>query len=130
MSENKWMQRHVYIDLHEIFFGEFPIILTEWLERLVEKTGRYKAAMLRNWTPELVRQLNIVSNPTTRAIDFWLDNILGGYISEFAIDCIQPYNVTERDFFKGLCRRFLKSIGTWIKMILCENFVMIMDSDY
>jgi hypothetical protein len=57
MSDKKWMQRYVYTDLHEIFFGEFPIILTEWLERLVEKTGRFRATTLRNWTPELVRQL-------------------------------------------------------------------------
>jgi hypothetical protein len=60
--------------LHEIFFGEFPIILTEWLEILVENTGRYKTATLRNWTPELVRQLNYVSNPTTHVqlISGWI----------------------------------------------------------
>jgi hypothetical protein len=38
MSDKQWMQRYVFMDLHEIFFGEFPKILTEWLERLVEKT--------------------------------------------------------------------------------------------
>jgi hypothetical protein len=81
MSENKWMQRYLYMDLHEILFGEFPIILTEWLEILVEKNGRYNVVVLRNWTPKLVRQLNPVSNPTTRAIDFWLDNIVGGYVT-------------------------------------------------
>jgi hypothetical protein len=37
--------------------------------------------MLRNWTPELARQLNFVSNPTTRAVDVWLDSIVGGYIT-------------------------------------------------
>jgi len=29
MSDEQWMQRYVYIELHEIFFGEFPIISTE-----------------------------------------------------------------------------------------------------
>ena len=73
MSDKKWMQRYVYIDLHEIFFGEFPIILTEWLQILVEKIGRYSVAVPRNWTPELVIQLNYVSNPATRAIYFgWI----------------------------------------------------------
>jgi hypothetical protein len=43
MSDKKWMQRYVFTDLHEIFFGEFPKILTEWLERLVEKTRRFSA---------------------------------------------------------------------------------------
>jgi hypothetical protein len=41
MSDKKWMKRYVYIELYEIFFGKFPIILTEWLEILVENTGRY-----------------------------------------------------------------------------------------
>jgi hypothetical protein len=108
MSEKQWMQRYVYTDLHEIFFGEFPIILTEWLERLVEKEGRYRAASPRNWTHKLVRKMNYVSNPTTPAVDFWLDNILRGYIRKFAVDCIQLYNVVEMDFFKGPCGRFLK----------------------
>jgi hypothetical protein len=55
MSDEKWMQRYVYTELHEIFFGEFPIILTEWLERLVENNGRYQTTTMRNWTPDLVR---------------------------------------------------------------------------
>jgi hypothetical protein len=29
MSDEQWMQRYVYIEMHEIFFGEFPIISTE-----------------------------------------------------------------------------------------------------
>jgi hypothetical protein len=41
MNDKKWMQRYVYTEMHEIFFGEFMIILTEWLERLVENIGRY-----------------------------------------------------------------------------------------
>jgi hypothetical protein len=103
MSDKQWMQMYVYTDLHEIFFDELPIILTKWIEILVEKTGRYRSITPRNWIPKLVRQLNYVINPTTPAIDFWLDSILGGYVTEFSIDCIQSYNVTERDFFKGPC---------------------------
>jgi hypothetical protein len=109
MSDSKWMQRYVFTDLHEIFSGEFPT--------------------LKNWTLELVKQLNSVSNPTTRAIDSWLDSVLGGYVTEFVVDCIQLYSVAERDLFKGPHGRFLKSLNTWIKMLLCEKNVMIMKSD-
>jgi hypothetical protein len=84
MSDKKWLQKYVFTYFHEIFFGEFPIILTEWLERLVEKMRRFNTAMPRNWTPKLVRQMNCVSNPTAQAIDFWLDSVLGGYFTEFA----------------------------------------------
>jgi hypothetical protein len=123
------MQRYVYTKLHEIFFGEFSIILTNWLEILVENTGRYRDVASRNWNPKLVRQMNSVSNPTTRAIYFSLDNILGGYITEFAIYFTQLYSVVERDFFKGPCGSFMKSLGTWIKMLFCDKCMMKMKSD-
>jgi hypothetical protein len=77
----------VFIDLHEIFFGEFLIILTEWLKMIVEDIGRYQVESLRNWTPELIRQLNIVSNKFSHGVDFWLNSILRGYITDFSIDC-------------------------------------------
>jgi len=99
MSDRQWMERYVYTDLHENLFGEFQIILTKWLEILVEKTRIFRATTSRNWTPKLVRQFNYVSNPTTHVVDFWLDNILGGYITEFVVYCTQSYSVAERDFF-------------------------------
>jgi hypothetical protein len=30
LSDGKWLERYVFTDLHEIFFGEFLIILTKW----------------------------------------------------------------------------------------------------
>jgi hypothetical protein len=116
MSDKQWMTKYVFIDMHEIFFGKFLVILTKWIERLVEKTRRFSTT--RNWTLELVTQLNFVSNPTTRAIDFWLDSLLVGYVTYFAVDCIQSYNVAERDFFKGLHGSLMKSLNMWINMLL------------
>jgi hypothetical protein len=87
------------------------------------------SSSMRNWTLDLVRKMNSVSNKNSHAIDFLLDNILGGYITEIAVDCTQSYSVAERYFFKGLHERFIKSLGTWIKMFLCEKCVMTMDSD-
>jgi hypothetical protein len=82
---------------------------------------------VRNWTPELIRQVNIVSNWVSRAIDYWLESVLGGYIIEFAIDCTQSYSVMEREFFKGPRGRYLKLLSTWIKMSLCDKGVMKME---
>ena len=53
---------------------------------MVEKTRRFSVAAPKNWTRELVRQLNLVSNPTTLAIDFCLDSVLGGYVTKFVVD--------------------------------------------
>jgi hypothetical protein len=95
----------------------------------VENTGRFSVAAPRNWTSKLVRQFNYVSNLTTQAIEFWLDSVLGGYVIGFLVNCTQSYCVAEREFFKGLCERLLKSLNTWIKMCLCENNVMVMKYD-
>ena len=31
---DKWLQRYVFIELHEIFFVDFFNVLDEWLQRL------------------------------------------------------------------------------------------------
>jgi len=49
---------------------------------------------------------------------------------EFAIDFRYSYSVVEREFFKGPCGRFLKALGTWIKMLLCDKCVIMMESDF
>jgi hypothetical protein len=88
------------------------------------------ALFSRNWTPELIQQVNTISNQISCTVDFWLDSVLGGYITEFSIDCTQSYSVVEREFFKGPHGRYLKSLSTWIKMLLCDKGVMKMESDF
>jgi hypothetical protein len=36
-----------------------------------------------------------------RGVDFWLDNIVAGFITEFAVDTAQYYNAVEKEFLKG-----------------------------
>jgi hypothetical protein len=95
------MQRYVYTELRDFFFGKFPIILTEWLEILVDNTGRYRETTWRNWTTELIRRLDFVINNTSHTVDCWSDRILEGYITEFSLYCTHSYSVVERDFFNG-----------------------------
>jgi hypothetical protein len=52
-----------------------------------------------------------------------------GYITEFVVDYTHSYSVVERDLFKGPRGRFMKSLGTWINMLLCDKCVMTMESD-
>jgi hypothetical protein len=95
----------------------------------VENVGRYRAKDLRNRTLELIRQLNTISNNVSLVVDFWLNNILGGYITEFVVDCTESYSFAERYFFKGPRKRYLSALSTWIKMLLCDKNVMKMDYD-
>jgi hypothetical protein len=63
-------------------------------------------------------------------VDFWMDSVLGGYIIEFDIDSTQSYSSTERALFKGPRGRYFKSLSTWVKMLLCDKWVMKLESDH
>jgi len=48
ISAEKWLQRYVFIDLHEILFVDFPNILVEWIQRLLEQNERFHTFVLKN----------------------------------------------------------------------------------
>ena len=75
-------------------------------------------------TPELVCRLEASEDKIARAIDHWLDWIIGGFIIEFAIDTTVSYSEAERRFLQGLRGKYIKLLNTWIKMLLCEKRVM------
>ena len=50
---------------------------------------------------QLVREVTNVSNTISRDVDFWVDSILQGYITEFVVDTITSYSEAERIFFQG-----------------------------
>ena len=57
-------------------------------------------------------------------VDYWIDSIMGSFITEFAIDTLVSYSEAKRQFFKDPRGKYLKSLKTWIKIILCEKRVM------
>ena len=59
----------------------------------------------------------------------WLDNILDGYITEFVVKTVKLYSDVEREFFKGPRGRFLLSLQLWIKMFICEKYILKMNSN-
>ena len=77
--------------------------------------------MITKWTLKLVQQLEKSSNKIIHLVDHWIDSVLGGFVTEFAIDQFVSYSEVERRFFKGLRGKFLHSLKLWIKMILCEQ---------
>ena len=60
---------------------------------------------------------------------FWVDRILQRYITEFVVDTITSYSKVERNFFQGPRSRYLLSLKTWIKMLICEKGIMQMEQD-
>jgi hypothetical protein len=62
-------------------------------------------------------------------VDFWLDNIIAGFITEFAVDTLKSYIVAKKDFLKGPSGRYIRSFYMSIKILLHDTGVMTMDSN-
>ena len=80
--------------------------------RLVDSTRRCKLDQLIVWTPELERRLEAFEDKITWTIDHWLDQILGGFITEFTMGTTVSYNEAERCFLKGPRGKHIRSLNT------------------
>ena len=121
LSTEDWLQRYIFTDLHEIFFATFPSELHAWLSRLAESETSTRSDRPVKWTPEVIQRLKRTYNSISRTVDFWLNNLLEGFVIEFTIDTLKAYNEAEWYFFKGYCSKYLNSLSLWIKMLLCEK---------
>jgi hypothetical protein len=81
------------------------------------------------WTLIQIEQLQQVNNKFTRAIDFWLDSIVVGFITEFAVDTTKLYIAMEQYFLRRPQGRYVKSLYTSINILLYNKGVMTMESE-
>ena len=92
--------------------------------KLADSQGRCKLDRPIEWTPELVRGLEASGDKIASAVDHWINRIIGGFITEFVVDTSISYSEAEGRFLKGPRGKYIKSLNTWIKMLLCEKWVM------
>ena len=128
LSAENQLDWYIYPDVHEVFFAEFLVILHEWLSRLARRHTNFQRRQTVEWNHQLVREVTKVSNSIFRAIDFWVDSILQGYITKFAVETITSYSEVKRSFFQGPRRRYLLSISTWINMLVYEKGILQLSS--
>ena len=65
----------------------------------------------------------------SRDVEFWVHNILDGYIIDFSVDTIKSYSEVETTFFQGPRARYLTFLRTWIKMLVCKKLILRIESD-
>jgi len=109
------------MDIHKIFFTSFPTKLYQWTVKLADSQGRWKPNSPIVWTPKLVRRLEVSEDKISHIVHHWLDHIIRGFITEFVVDTLVSYSEVERCFLKGPLGKYVKSLNTWIKMLLCEK---------
>ena len=95
------MEKYTYYDIHKVFFADFPIVLHEWLSRLERRQTNFQRREVVKWNDQLIHEVTSVSNTIYRAIDFLVNNILQGYIIEFAVEAITSYSEAEIKNFQG-----------------------------
>jgi hypothetical protein len=76
-----------------------------------------------------IMQLHQLDNKFMCAVDFWLDGIVVGFITKFAIDTVKSYTTAEHYFLKGPRGRYIRSMYTSINFLLYDNGVITMESD-
>jgi hypothetical protein len=79
ISTEDWLQRYIFADIHEIFFGGIHQELHEWLARLADTQFEIRSRPPVVWTLALIQKVKIVDNIVSRAIDHWFDSTIGGY---------------------------------------------------
>ena len=98
-SARDFLQRYVFCDAYEIFFGSIHIELHQWLSRLAEKRTNFREGRFSVWTPARVNILKSVNNEISHAVDFWTTRTLEAFVTEFAIDTSTSFSEAERLFF-------------------------------
>ena len=96
-----WLDRYIHDDPHEWFFYEFLVILYEWLVKFTSKNTNFQGGEPASWTPELIQELQEIDNKASPDVEVWLDCILEGYITKFAVDTNKSFSEAEREFFNG-----------------------------
>ena len=63
-----------------------------WLSRLAENKTSAHSNRPIEWTPEVIQRLKQTNNSISRALDFWMNSLLEGFVTEFAVETLKAYN--------------------------------------
>jgi hypothetical protein len=101
LSTEDWLERYIFTDIHDIFFGGIHRELYEWLSRLADTQFETKSRPPMVWTSTLIKKVKRVDNTVSREVYHLFDSTIGGYITEFVVDKVESYSQVERYLFKG-----------------------------
>ena len=124
LMKEQWLDRYLYTKIHRIFLCSFPVELYEWIAKLEDDRGRWRLDGSIVWTTEVVWKLETSEDKIARDFNHWPDCIIGWFVIEIVVDTLVNYSEAKHFFFKGPRGNYLKSLNTWIKMLLCEKRVM------
>jgi hypothetical protein len=83
ISTEDWLERYIFTDIHEIFFGGIHQEIYEWLAMLADTHFEIRSRPPIVWTSALIKKVKRVDNIMSRVVDQWFDSTIGGYITNF-----------------------------------------------
>ena len=99
------------------------------MAKFTKKKTKFQGGEPTSWTLELIQELQETNDKASREVEVWLDSILEGYITEFAVDTNKSFSEAEREFFSGPRGRFLLSLQQSIKQLVCEKGILNMEQE-
>jgi hypothetical protein len=69
LSIEDWLERHIFTDIHEIFFGGIHQELYEWLARLADTQFEIRSRPPMVWKSALIKKVKRIDNIVSRAVD-------------------------------------------------------------
>ena len=118
----------MFTNLHEAYFYYFLDFLQELLLRLKDTHPTNRISLVE-WTTENIAWLERVNKKFTHAVDFWLDSITAGFITEFSVNTMKSYTTVKYDFLKGPRGMYIRSLYTSINILLHDKGIMTMESN-
>jgi hypothetical protein len=71
------------------------------VDKNIEIQPTYKSDQTDRVNLKEIVQLQQVDHKFTHEVDFWLENIVVGFIIEFVVDTVKSYSIVEQEFLKG-----------------------------
>jgi hypothetical protein len=118
------LEKYIFTNIHDIFFGGIHQELYEWLARLADTQFEIRSKLPVVWMSELIKKVKRFDNTISLVVDHWFDSTIGGYITEFVVDRVESYSQAERYFFKGPQGKFFHFLKMRIKMLLHEKNIL------
>ena len=63
--------------------------------KLADSHGRWKLDSPIVWTLELIQKLEASEDKIARTVNYWLNCVIGGFVTEFVVDTLVNYNEVE-----------------------------------
>jgi hypothetical protein len=80
LRSKDWLEKYIFTDIHEIFFGGIHQELYEWLSRLAYTQFEIQSRPTMVWMSEKIKKFKRVDNVISQAVDHWFDSTIGGYM--------------------------------------------------